>query len=116
MGMPPGNPGPMSPQEKAGLGGSLGLNAQPSPTSGSGTVSGDLSSVNVGEVSSEMGDAHAESAAVQNEARDVILQSPAGSTATEGYHLDQQSEALRETESPLPVGDPDIQPPQEQRA
>lgn len=113
MAQPPVNPGVMTPDEKAALGARLGLDTPPAVTSGSGTVSGDLSSVNVAEMQAEMADAYREDAAYQREVHDVILASPAGSTATEGYHLDEQSEALREDERPLPVGPVPDRPPQQ---
>ena len=111
MSMPPSDPGTMTPQSKAALGARLGLDTPPSVLEGNGAVSGDLSSVNVGEVDAANSAAMSENAAYQREVHDVILASPAGSTATEGYHLDQQSPAIRP--GGLGVGPVPDRPPQE---
>ncbi len=113
MGMPPSDPGTMTPAGKAALGGRLGLNTTPGPADGSGTVSGDLSSVSTGEIEAANAAAHSQDAAYQREVHDVILASPAGSTATEGYHLDQQSAAISGDGGTLDVPDVPASPPQE---
>ena len=114
MAAPPTNPGTMTPESKAALGSSLGLNGSPSPTEGSGTVSNNnLSSVDVGAVESANSAAMSEDHAYQQQVHDIILASPAGSTATEGYHLDQQSAAINPDGGVLSVGAVPARPPQE---
>jgi hypothetical protein len=111
--MPPADPGTMTPQQKADLGSRLGLTTPPPPMEGAGTVSGDLSDVNVAEVDSANAAAQSQAGAYDREAREVILESPAGSTATEGYHLQEQSASISGDGGVLDVGPVPPRPPQE---
>jgi len=113
-GVPPMDPGTMTPASKSALGASLGLETPPPPLSGAGVVpDGDLSDLNVAEVRQELDDAYGQQAGFQAEARDVILASPTGSSATEGYHLDQQAEMIND-QGHLDVGPvPDGAKPEE---
>lgn len=113
MSMPPTDPGTMTPAGKAALGSRLGLTSTPSPTEGSGTVDGNLSSVDVGAVTAADAAAQSQAAGYDREAREVILESPAGSTASEGYHLDQQSAAISGDGGVLDVPPVPGRPPQE---
>lgn len=104
-------PGDMTPESKMALGERLGLTG--------GEVTGPQDDVRLDDVTAAKADAEAAAAAFGNEARDVILQSPAGSTATEGYHLEQQSAALTDGGGDLDVpGVPDAEdyPPDTERA
>lgn len=110
MAQPPTDPGTMTPESKAALGARLGLDTPPSVLEGSGTAMA-VSSTDVGAVEAANSAAMSESASYQREVHDVILASPAGSTATEGYHLDEQSAAIHA--GGLGVGPVPPRPPQE---
>lgn len=112
MAAPPTDPGTMTPQSKAALGARLGLDTPPSVLEGSGTTMA-VSSVDQSAVDSAMSSAMSEDASYQREVHDVILASPAGSTATEGYHLDEQSAAINPGGGVLNVGVVPPRPPQE---
>jgi hypothetical protein len=84
--------------------------------SGAGVVpAGDLSTADVGKIRGPLADSYSEHQAVQTEASQILLDSPAGSTDTEGYHYGQPSAAISGGGGVLNVPDlPDR--PQEQRA
>jgi hypothetical protein len=112
-GIPPNPPGTMTPVSKDALGQRLGLDSPPPVLSGAGVVpDGDLSSVNVAEVSAQLADAYSDIDGYEGEARDIILTSPAGSSASEGYHLSQQSDVIND-QGHLDVGPVPERPPQE---
>jgi hypothetical protein len=120
-GIPPMDPGTMSPADKSALGGSLGLETPPAPLSGAGVVpDGDLSAIDVGTVKSALSAAYSQFGAFDAEARDTILVTPAGSTATEGYHLEEQSKAIDAPGSGIldvgPVPPEPVRIPSEERA
>ena len=113
MAAPPSDPGTMTPQSKAALGARLGLDTPPSVLEGNGTTMA-VSGVDQGAVDAAMGAAMSQDSAYQAEVHSVILASPAGSTATEGYHLDEQSAAINtHGAGPLEVGAVPDRPPQE---
>ena len=113
MGEPPSDPGTMTPASKAALGSRLGLETPPSPLEGSMAVpDGDLSDVNVGEVSSQLSAAYSQHDGYQSDARDNILASPMGSVASEGYHLSEQS-AMVNDQGHLDVGPVPARPEEE---
>jgi len=103
----------MTPEGKSALGSRLGLESRPDPLAGASVVpDGDLSTADTGEMKSVLSAAYGEHGGYQADAHDNILASPMGSTATEGYHLSQQSAAIND-QGHLDVGPVPPRPEQE---
>jgi hypothetical protein len=114
-GTPPANPGTMTPESKSALGSRLGLETPPDPMAGADVVpGGDLSDADEGEMRDALSAAYDQHDGYQADARDTILMSPEGSSASEGYHLQEQSAAIND-QGHLDVG-PVPDRPVEERA